>query len=389
MDKVSRLCRCRTYPRGRPVRHSLCLLVNIETFKSSGIFNSRRETSFWASLPLAVIARDPKFSALFPADGDKQHCDTLLRALTLVSILTALSYAPTWWGKYQSAPARLEVRESKADWATTAAASSNGSIALGVVFTHSAPVAERSPWDFLFGPMGPGLSPDERDSLEPEVDGAAWSIAEHVDDETRRVNLMGAIARTNVRRTVSLFRLDLHVVFFADTRNALRSGPLDRRARHGHGTITHLVRVRRSRDPRRVHVSERQARHGNRVWHRSDARLWLRRRGSESVGHKYNGDDVLRRCLDRSRYGKEYGKRRFLKSGETEYPNRSRSLFTLVDPHRAPRVYRRVRYLLRRPSQSRQEPSCFVRPGCRFPLGQLTWLPRRQHTVWYKISCSS
>jgi hypothetical protein len=33
---------------------------------------------------------------------------------------------------------------------------------------------------------------------------------------------------------------------------------------------------------------------------------------------------VLRRCLDRSRYGKEYGKRRFLKSGETEYPNRSR-----------------------------------------------------------------
>ncbi|TKA57812.1 hypothetical protein B0A53_00961 [Rhodotorula sp. CCFEE 5036] len=156
-----------------------------------------QETSFWASLPLAVIARDPKFSALFPADGDKQHCDTLLRALTLVSILTALSYAPTWWGKYQSAPARLEVRESKADWATTAAASSNGSIALGVVFTHSAPVAERSPWDFLFGPMGPGLSPDERDSLELEVDGAAWSIAEHVDDETRRVNLMGAIARTN------------------------------------------------------------------------------------------------------------------------------------------------------------------------------------------------
>lgn len=104
------------------------------------------------------------------------------------------------------------MRESKADWATLAA-TSNGPIALGVVFAHSAPAAERSPWDFLFGPTGPGLSPDERDSLEREVDGAAWSIAEHVDDETRRVNLMGAIARTNVRRTVSLFRLRLHVVF--------------------------------------------------------------------------------------------------------------------------------------------------------------------------------
>lgn len=49
----------------------------------------------------------------------------------------------------------------------------------------------------------PGPFPDGRASLERAADSAACNITENVDDDTRRVNLRGAIARTTVRETNS------------------------------------------------------------------------------------------------------------------------------------------------------------------------------------------